>query len=71
MTRLIYWMVFQILVGVWLFVSPYVLGHSGEMTTMTTNSMIFGAVVALLGLGIAFFSDKVCAGIEHAVKKPA
>jgi len=69
MVRLIYWMVFQILVGIWLLVSPYVLRYSGEMTTMTTNSMIFGAVVALLGLGIAFFNEKVCAGIEHAVKK--
>jgi hypothetical protein len=31
--------------------------------------MIFGAVVALLGFGIAFFSEKVCVGIEHAAKK--
>ena len=69
MGNLIYWMVFQILVGIWLFISPYVLGQ--EMTSMTTNNMIFGAIVILVGLGMAFFSGKVCAGIQHPEKKPA
>lgn len=69
MAKLTYWMIFQILVGIWLFISPYVLGQ--EMTYMTTNNMIFGAVVILVGLGMAFFSGKVCAGIEHPEKKAA
>ncbi len=60
MTRsLIGWMVFQILVGIWLFISPYVLGFS-ESTGATTNTMIFGAVVILIGLGMAIFSKNVC-----------
>jgi hypothetical protein len=67
--NLIYWTVFQILVGIWLFISPYVLGE--EMTYMTTNNMIFGAVIALVGLGMAFFSEKVCAGIQQPEKKTA
>jgi uncharacterized membrane protein YczE len=69
MATLVYWMAFQILVGIWLFVSPYVFGYSEEMTTLTTNNMIFGAVVVLLGLGIAFFKEDVCAGVEHAATK--
>ena len=71
MASLIYWMVFQILVGVWMFISPFVLGYGEEMMdqSMVTNNMIFGAVVALLGLGISLFNEKVCAGIEHAEKR--
>ena len=68
MAKLAYWMVFQILVGVWLFLSPFVFGQSAEMTSTTTNSMIFGAVVALLGLGIAFIHKEVCGGVEQTSK---
>jgi|OpeIllAssembly_1097287.scaffolds.fasta_scaffold236775_1 ABC-type uncharacterized transport system permease subunit len=68
MAKLAYWMVFQILIGAWLFASPFIFGYSGEMTTMTTNSMIFGAVVALLGLGIAIFHKEVCGGVEQTSK---
>jgi hypothetical protein len=71
MAKLAYWMVFQILVGVWLFVSPFVFGQSAEMTSMTMNIMIFGAVVALLGLGMSFFHKEVCAGAEQTSKKTA
>ncbi len=60
MTRnLIGWMVLQILIGIWLFISPYVLGFS-DVSAATTNTMIFGAVVALLGLGMALWNEKVC-----------
>ena len=70
MAGLIYWMILQVLIGIWLAVSPYVFGQSGEMTTsLTTSNAVFGAVVALLGLGITFFGEEVCAGIEHSVKK--
>jgi Na+/melibiose symporter-like transporter len=68
MANLIYWMVFQILVGIWLFASPYVLQDS-EVMSMTTHNMIFGAVVVLLGLGMALFSKEVCAGIQHPEKR--
>ena len=61
------WMIFQILVGIWLFVSPYVLGFR-EMTNATTNTMIFGAVVVLIGLGMSVFNKSVC-GVEHEARK--
>ena len=47
------WMVFQILVGVWMFVSPFVFSFAG--THIATNNMIFGAIVVLLGVGSIFF----------------
>ena len=61
------WMIFQILVGIWLFISPYVLGFS-DMRGATTNAMIFGAVVFLVGLGMAFFNRSVC-GLQHEERK--
>ncbi len=47
------WMVFQILVGIWMFISPFVFGF-GE-THMATNNMIFGPIVVLLGVGCIFY----------------
>jgi hypothetical protein len=41
------WMIFQMLVGIWLFISPF-LFHSGE-THGGINNMIFGAIVVILG----------------------
>ncbi len=68
MTRnLIRWMIFQILVGIWLFISPYVLGFK-EATGASTNTMIFGAVIILLGLGMSIFSKNVCE-MGHEVRK--
>jgi hypothetical protein len=64
-------MVFQILVGIWMFISPFVLGYGEETMgqSMMANNMIFGAVVALLGLGISLFNEEVCAGVEDAEKR--
>ncbi len=47
------WMAFQILVGIWLFVSPLVLG----VATMAgqVNNMIFGALVVIFGLGVLLY----------------
>ncbi len=47
------WMVFQILVGVWMFISPFIFGPVG--THMATNNMVFGAIVVLLGVGSIFY----------------
>jgi hypothetical protein len=47
------WMVFQMLVGIWLFISPFVFGY-GE-THFATNNMIFGAIVVILGVGSFFY----------------
>jgi hypothetical protein len=71
MTKLTYWMLFQILVGIWVFISPFVLGYSEEAMgqTMIANNMIIGAVVALIGLGISLFSDEVCSRVAEAEKR--
>ncbi len=64
--NLIGWMVFQILVGIWLLISPFVLGFSGARSA-DVNSIIFGIVVILIALGMSFFSERVC-GVEHPTK---
>ncbi len=53
MGSLRYWMIFQVVVGIWLAVSPFALGYR-EITSMTINDFILGAVVAILGLVFAF-----------------
>jgi multisubunit Na+/H+ antiporter MnhG subunit len=40
-------------VGIWLFISPFVFGY-GE-THFATNNMIFGAIVVILGVGTIFY----------------
>ncbi len=47
------WMVFQLLVGIWMFISPFVFGF-GE-SHMGTNNMIFGAIIFVLGVGTIFY----------------
>ncbi len=44
---------FQILVGIWMFISPFVF-ETGQ-SNMATNNMIFGAIVVILGVGSIFF----------------
>jgi hypothetical protein len=52
MASLRYWMIFQILLGIWLIVSPFALGFR-EITSMTVNDVILGAIVGILGLVVA------------------
>jgi multisubunit Na+/H+ antiporter MnhE subunit len=52
MASLRYWMVFQILLGIWLIVSPFALGFR-EITSMTINDVVLGAIVGILGLVVA------------------
>jgi archaellum biogenesis protein FlaJ (TadC family) len=47
------WMIFQMLVGIWMFISPFIFGY-GE-TYLATNNMIFGAIVVILGVGTVFY----------------
>ncbi len=49
MKSLVYWMLFQILLGIWLLFSPLVLG-AGEVRGMTVNDMILGGIVIALGI---------------------
>ena len=51
MRSLVYWMLFQMLVGIWLFVSPFAMGFK-DLTGVALNNMIFGAIVVIIGLGI-------------------
>lgn len=53
MGSLRYWMILQIVLGIWLVVSPFVLGF-GEITSMTLNDMVLGAIVVIFGLVVAF-----------------
>lgn len=58
-----YWMVFQMLLGVWLFVSPFVFGFT-ELTPETFNSMIVGSIITISGLGAFLFEhyhrEEIC-----------
>jgi hypothetical protein len=47
------WLTFQIFAGVWLFLSPFILG-SGEFH-IAINNMLFGALVVILAVGMAFY----------------
>jgi len=63
------------LVGIWLFISPFVFGY-GE-THFATNNMIFGAIVVILGVGTLFyeiyqrerFQRETVAGMEHVKER--
>jgi hypothetical protein len=66
------WMIFQILVGIWLFISPSVLG-GGRGAFISTSNMIFGAIVVILAVGCIFYEmyhrerlERVPTGLEHA-----
>lgn len=69
------WMAFQLLVGIWMFISPFVLGYGDS--SLATNNMIFGAIVFILGVGTVFFElhhkerfdRETAAGMEHAKEK--
>lgn len=69
MRHSIYWMVLQILIGIWLMVSPFALGYR-EATSLLVSNVVFGAVVLILGAA-ALYSEKTSPGIEHAAKKAA
>jgi hypothetical protein len=68
-------MVFQLLVGIWMFISPSVFGYGD--TAFATNNMIFGAIVFILGVGTVFFElyhkerfgRETAAGVEHAKER--
>jgi hypothetical protein len=47
------WLVLQILAGAWLFISPFVMGV--EEVYVMTNNMLFGALLAILGVGMIFY----------------
>ena len=52
MESLRYWMIFQVVLGIWLIVSPFALRFR-EVTSMTINDLILGTFVVILGLAVA------------------
>jgi len=67
MVPIVFWMSIPFLVGLWVLVSPFALSRG--MISTTANSMIAGAIVVLVALGVAFFNKNVC-GCEPVEKKP-
>jgi len=69
------WMVFQLLIGIWMFISPFVFGLGD--TPLATNNMIFGAIVVILGVGTVLyelhlkerFERETVAGMEHSKER--
>ncbi len=62
-----YWMFLQVLLGIWLFVSPFALGYR-EFSRMTANDMILGVLVVILGL-VGAFAGELPEEMQHAEKK--
>ena len=54
MRSLVYWMILQIVVGVWLFISPFLMGFR-DLTRVALNNMVFGAIVVILGIGVSLY----------------
>ena len=64
-------MMFQVLIGIWLFISPFVMGFR-EMTDVAINSMVFGFIVVILGVGISlheYHHREVLSSMQPAEKK--
>jgi hypothetical protein len=53
--NIIYWMFFEILLGIWLFFSPWVLGFQGSGLA-ALNSRILGGLLMALGAGITIYA---------------
>jgi hypothetical protein len=54
MKAFIFLMVFQVLMGIWSFVSPFVMGL-WELTGVAVNNMVFGALVVIFGVGFSYY----------------
>lgn len=49
MKSLIYFLILQMLIGIWLFIQPLTLGFT--ITRLGFSDMLLGAIVAIVGLG--------------------
>ncbi len=50
----IYWMLFQILIGIWLLFSPVVLGLR-ELKAIMVNDMVLGGIVIVIGIAMIVY----------------
>jgi hypothetical protein len=65
MKRLVYWMSLEILLGIWLFFSPWVLGFS-KSHSAAINSLILGSLMIFLGAGVTIYAVYVGDGSERS-----
>jgi len=62
MKSIIYFLILQMLIGIWLFIQPLTLGSN--ITGVGFSDMLLGAVVAIVGLG-AFLHETSFEGTEN------
>jgi len=63
MKSLIYLLIFQMLIGIWLFIQPLTLGFN--ITGVSLGDMLLGAVVAIIGMG-ALLHETSFEGMENS-----
>ena len=51
MKKILILMLFQMILGFWVFVSPFAVGFD-DVTAVALSDMVFGAVLLVMGLGI-------------------
>jgi hypothetical protein len=64
------WVASQLLIGAWLFISPFMLGFTA--TRLAISDMLFGTVVVALGIGTFFFElyhREEYETLEHATQR--
>lgn len=67
----LYWFAFHLLVGIWLIISPYVLGFT-DMFQAYWNAVAAGAVFVLSSAIALYFNWEHTAGaLSHAERKAA
>jgi len=56
-----YGMFFQMFIGCWLVISPFVMGYQ-EMRGLTASNMFLGGVLVIIGLGVLLYKAFACEG---------
>jgi hypothetical protein len=59
MKSIAYWMFLQMFIGVWLLISPFVIGYE-EMRGLVANNMIIGGFLVTLGLSVILYTAFEC-----------
>ncbi len=63
MKSLIYFLILQMLIGIWLFIQPFTQGFK-TLTGLGFSDMLLGVVVAIVGLG-AFLHETSFEGMDQ------
>ena len=56
MKKILILMLFQMILGFWVFVSPFAVGFD-DVTAVALSNMVFGASLVVMGLGIFLRGD--------------